>query len=354
MPVRPRLARVLAAAIAAPLLTVALAGAASAHGAPVGPVSRSFACGSVGSFTRTAACTAARAGDQGQWFRQWDNVRVADVNGKDRQKIPDGKLCSGGIAGFGGLDLARADWPSTSVRAGKPLTIRYRATIAHQGSFRMYVTRDGYSPKRALRWADLESTPFVSVKDPEFTDGAYRFGATLPSGKVGRHVLYTVWQNSSTSDTYYSCSDVVFTKAAGTAAGTRAAPARPTPAAVKVTSTTRTPSRKPHPRATTTAPTASSSPARASAPSARPTDVSLGAVKNLSNDVGDHSTVLLSALAAGLLVLAAGGGGMVIARRGRRNGARGTGDAGTGGQAAGGAADGGQGPARQGHGRRRR
>jgi chitin-binding protein len=48
------------------------------------------------------------------------------------------------------------------------------------------------------------------VTDPALTDGAYRIRATLPSDRTGRHVLYTVWQNSSTPDTYYSCSDVVF------------------------------------------------------------------------------------------------------------------------------------------------
>src|SRR3954447_11393940 len=110
MPLGHRLARLAAAGIVAPLLTVAAATAASAHGAPLNPVSRSAGCGSEGKFTQTAACRAARAGDEGRWFDQWDNVRVANVNGRDREVIPDGHLCSGGIAQFGGLDLARSDW----------------------------------------------------------------------------------------------------------------------------------------------------------------------------------------------------------------------------------------------------
>ena len=36
----------------------------------------------------------------------------------------------------------------------------------------------------------------------------------MPSGRTGRHVMYVVWQTSSTPDTYYSCSDLIL-KAAG-------------------------------------------------------------------------------------------------------------------------------------------
>jgi chitin-binding protein len=228
---RPRLGRLVAAGIVALLLSVAAAGMADAHGAPLDPVSRSVACGSEGNATHTAACQAARAGDQGQWYEQWDNVRVADVNGRDRQTIPDGRLCSGGIDNFGGLDLARADWPATQVRAGAKFTFRYRATIPHEGTFRMYVTKDGYDPTRPLRWSDLETKPFVTVTDPRFDGGAYAFTAVLPRGRVGRQLLYTIWQNSSTPDTYYSCSDVVFAAPAVSGGATRKPTSEPSVAA---------------------------------------------------------------------------------------------------------------------------
>jgi len=314
--VRPRLAHLFAAGVAAPLLTVAVAGAAAAHGAPVDPVSRAAACGSDGRFTQTAACRAARAGDEGAWFEQWDNVRVANVNGRDRETIPDGHLCSGGIDNFGGLDLARSDWPSTSVRAGKAITVSYRATIPHEGSFRMYVTKDSYNPKRALRWADLESKPFLTAKDPSFSSGAYTFKGTLPSGKVGRHILYTVWQNSSTSDTYYSCSDVVFSKPASARVTVK-----PTTAATKAAKSAKSAKAKTavgsgkssKPSATTEAdPT--------SAPSA--TAVTLGAAENLSTEVAGNSLLLPTLAGAGLLVLAGTGGAVVVARRGRGRGGR--------------------------------
>ncbi|CAM5746173.1 GlcNAc-binding protein A [Streptomyces afghaniensis] len=126
------------------------------------------------------------------------------------QVVPDGKLCSGGLPGYKGLDLARADWPATRMTPGETLTMRYVSTIPHTGTFRMYLTKPGYDPSGPLSWSDLPEKPFAEVTDPALTDGAYRLEAALPSDRTGRHVLYTVWQNSSTPDTYYSCSDVVF------------------------------------------------------------------------------------------------------------------------------------------------
>ncbi len=201
----------LAAALVTPLLLpLWAAGPAGAHGAPTDPVSRVVACSPEGGDRAgSAACRAAVAAN-GAPFTAWDNLRLANVNGRDRQVVPDGKLCSGGLPAYRGLDLARADWPSTRVTPGAALTMRYVSTIPHTGTFRMYLTKPGYDPAGPLSWSDLPGKPFAEVTDPALTDGAYRLEATLPSDRTGRHVLYTVWQNSSTPDTYYSCSDVVF------------------------------------------------------------------------------------------------------------------------------------------------
>ena len=159
-------------------------------------------------------------------------MRTASTAGRDRATIPDGKLCSGGLAQYAGLDLARTDWPTTRVTPGAKFTFRYRTTIPHEGTFRMYVTKPGYAAGRPLRWADLESKPFLSITDPRRSGGAYVLPRRLPTGLVGRHVVYTIWQNSSTPDTYYSCSDVVFAPSAKTAApGKTAAPAAKSPEA---------------------------------------------------------------------------------------------------------------------------
>jgi chitin-binding protein len=205
-----------------PLLFVALvAEPAGAHGALTSPVSRVAACGPEGAaqYRDSAACAAARAASGGGQL-DWDNLRLPNVNGRDRQMVPDGKLCSAGLDRFKGLDLPRTDWPTTTLAAGAAFTFAYRTTIPHEGTFRLYVTKPGYSPTKPLRWADLESTAFLTVKDPPVRGGAYTMSGRLPSGRQGRHLIYTIWQNSSTPDTYYSCSDVTFGAAAGAAAGT--------------------------------------------------------------------------------------------------------------------------------------
>jgi chitin-binding protein len=206
---------------------------ASAHGTLENPVSRAAACGNERPKTaRSAACKAAVKVSGASMRGAWDNLRVANVAGKDRQVIPNGKLCSGGLPAFSGLDLARADWPATKLRTGAAFTFRYRGTIPHKGTFRMYVTKDSYDPTKPLRWADLEQRPFLKATDPKMADGSYVMKGRLPSGKSGRQLIYTIWQNSDTPDTYYSCSDVVFGTGGGgaVAAGTELAAAETGPA----------------------------------------------------------------------------------------------------------------------------
>ncbi|MFG2309762.1 lytic polysaccharide monooxygenase [Streptomyces sp. NPDC048566] len=216
-------------ALTAPLLLLSSACPASAHGAPTSPVSRVFACSPEGgAANRSAACRAAVAAN-GAPFTAWDNLRVAGVNGRDREVIPDGRLCSGGLPAYKGLDLARADFPSTRMTPGASFTLAYSSTIAHTGTFRLYLTKPGYDPNRPLRWSDLPARPFATATDPALVDGAYRIRAKLPADRTGRQMLFTVWQNTSTPDTYYSCSDVVLsggpaastpTRSAGAPAGT--------------------------------------------------------------------------------------------------------------------------------------
>jgi chitin-binding protein len=199
---------------------------ARAHGAPADPISRTLACGPAGgAAAKSAACRAALAASGGPGaFETWDYLRVPGVNGRDREVIPDGRLCSGGLDTFRGLDLPRTDWPSTTLTAGARYTFRYVTTIEHPGSFRMFVTRDGYRPTRALRWADLEARPFLTADNPPVDGDAYVMKGKLPAGRTGRHIIYTIWQNEG-PDTYYSCSDVVFKAADGGAGATPSASA---------------------------------------------------------------------------------------------------------------------------------
>lgn len=298
----------LAATVAAPfLVTVCAAGPAWAHGAPTDPVSRVYACSPDGDQGGTAACRAAVAAN-GTSFAAWDNLRISNVNGRDRQTVPDGELCSGGLSAYKGLDLARTDWPSTRLTPGATMTMKYASTIPHTGTFKLFLTKPGYDPSQPLTWSDLASQPFAEVKDPALTSGAYRLRATLPSDRTGRHVLYTIWQNSSTPDTYYSCSDVVF-PAARKAEGTAGKSSTPSPSP-SVTSGAKA--------SRSASPSASPSAApRTTAPSPTPSKASPDTTPVASTPTADSgpSAPLVAGGAAAVLVLT---GGAALALRLRR------------------------------------
>ncbi|MET9409953.1 lytic polysaccharide monooxygenase [Streptomyces sp. NPDC002935] len=204
----------------APLALSALAAApASAHGSMGDPVSRVAQCYAEGPENpRSDACKAAVAAGGTQALYDWNGIRIGDANGRHEALIPDGKLCSAGNAEFKGLDLARSDWPATSVGSGS-YTFKYRVTAPHKGTFKVYITKAGYDPSQPLAWDDLDLThPVATVTDPAASGGFYTFSGTLPE-RSGKQLLYAVWQRSDSPEAFYSCSDVAFGGSGGTAAG---------------------------------------------------------------------------------------------------------------------------------------
>lgn len=268
--------RHLAALSAAAVVAVLVPGLpAFAHGAPISPVSRQAACGAGGGLdTGSTACKAALAANGGA-FPTFDDLRVPNVNGNDRKFVPDGKLCSGGLESFKGLDVARDDFPATTVTGGRTLAVQYRATLPHQGTFRVYITKQGYSPLKKLTWEDLGSDPIASVTNPPLTDGSYRFDVKLPTGRTGRQMLYIVWQTSSTADTYYSCSDLAFKPVAASTSRSAAATTKTaTKAAAAKVKASATPSA--HAPATTRAASPAAPAPVALTPASDDTQVTLG------------------------------------------------------------------------------
>ncbi|MFD9433159.1 lytic polysaccharide monooxygenase [Streptomyces sp. NPDC060002] len=303
-----RTAALAAAAVSPLLLGLWAAGPAQAHGAPTNPVSRVFACSPEGGAdARTAACRAA-VDANGTSFAAWDNLRVANVNGRDRQTIPDGELCSGGLPAYKGLDLARADWPSTRLTPGGTLRMTYASTIAHTGTFKLYLTKPGYDPSKPLTWSDLPASPFAEVKDPALTNDAYHLTAKLPADRTGRQMLYTIWQNSSTPDTYYSCSDVVFPEAVSQSkpesSPTTKAPASATP----VASASTTPSSPSAAPSVSTASDAAPDRAAAAGPESTP-------VASTTGTGSGPSAPMMAGGAAAVLVLTGGAALVVRLRR---------------------------------------
>ncbi|MFD3329161.1 lytic polysaccharide monooxygenase [Streptomyces sp. NPDC058701] len=218
MPVRRTATRIAAVGLA-PLAVAAYAVApAAAHGSMTDPVSRVAACYAEGPESpRSAACKAAVAASGAQAFYDWNAVNIANAAGQSKSLIPDGQLCSAGNSKYKGLDLARADWPSSPMTAGAH-TFRYKGTAPHKGSFELYVTKDGYDPAKPLKWSDLEAAPFLKSTDPGMQNGDYVFSGTVPK-KTGRHLIYSIWQRSDSPEAFYTCSDVVFGKDNGGTTG---------------------------------------------------------------------------------------------------------------------------------------
>ncbi len=242
---RPRWAAVITV-LAALSMALLAAGPAEAHGALMVAGSRTFLCYQDG-ITSTGqivpqnpACQAAVSRSGITPLYNWFAVgnRSGATSGGTVGFIPDGKLCSGdsNYYDFSGFDLASADWPRTHLTSGATIQYRYNKWAAHPGSFRLYVSKDGWNPNRPLTWADMETTPFFSVTDPPSVgnpgsiNSYYYWNAPLPSNKTGRHIIYSVWARSDSSETFYGCSDVVFDGGNGEVTGIGAG-APPPPAA---------------------------------------------------------------------------------------------------------------------------
>ncbi|WP_320781359.1 lytic polysaccharide monooxygenase [Streptomyces sp. CRN 30] len=226
MPARRKAATVAAVGLAPLALTALAAAPASAHGSMGDPVSRVSQCFAEGPENpQSDACRAAVTAGGTQALYDWNGVRIGDVAGRHQERIPDGQLCSAGDQAFKGLDLARADWPATSVSSGS-YTFKYRVTAPHKGDFKVYLTKDGYDPAKALAWGDLDlANPVATATDPAAVDGFYTFSGTLPQ-RSGKHVLYAVWQRSDSPEAFYSCSDVTYGGSGGSGStGGAAAPA---------------------------------------------------------------------------------------------------------------------------------
>jgi predicted carbohydrate-binding protein with CBM5 and CBM33 domain len=205
--------------------TLAATSPAAAHGAMMVPGSRTYLCwrdgiqGNGAANPQNPACAAAVAQSGPSSLYNWFAVLRSNGAGRTTGFIPDGQLCSGGTGGpydFTGFNLARNDWPVTHLTSGRSIRFDYNNWAKHPGTFYLYVTKDSWSPTRPLAWSDLESTPFSQVTNPESiggpgtNDGRYSWTANLPSGKSGRHIIYSVWSRSDSQETFYGCSDVVF------------------------------------------------------------------------------------------------------------------------------------------------
>ncbi|MER8187508.1 lytic polysaccharide monooxygenase [Kitasatospora sp. NPDC094015] len=204
---------------AAVLLTAAAtAGTANAHGSLYGPVSRVASCYAEGPESpKSQVCKDLVAMSGTQPLYDWNEVNIANANGQSQQIIPDGKLCSANRDKYKALDLARTDWPATTVAAGA-FNFNFRVTAPHQGVMTLYVTRTGFDATKPLKWSDLDlANPVATYATGRSApSGYYTFSGNLPS-RTGRQLLYLVWQRTDSPEAFYGCSDLQYGQSAALA-----------------------------------------------------------------------------------------------------------------------------------------
>lgn len=214
------------AALGSSFLTVPLL----AHGSMHTPASRIYKCRFEDDpeDPQDPACAAAIAfAGSPQPIFDWDGVAQANAAGQHQQVVPDGELCSAGDGFYGGLDLLRDDWRTTTIvpRADGTFEFVYHASVPHATTdWIFYVTREGWDPLAPLTWEDFDLVddpgnpndpvdPFCHLTSATLENlpgvgDVYRMTCPLPA-RLGPHVIYHVWQRADSPQAFYGCIDVV-------------------------------------------------------------------------------------------------------------------------------------------------
>ncbi|GAA3303528.1 lytic polysaccharide monooxygenase [Dactylosporangium vinaceum] len=193
---------------------------ASAHGSLTDPPSRNYGCwerwGSdfqnPNMATIDPMCWQAwQANPNTMW--NWNGLYREGVAGNHQAAIPDGQLCSGGRTQNG--YYASLDTVGAWTAATKPnkFTLTLTDQAQHGADYLLiYITKQGFDPAtQPLTWNSLELVQRTARYAP-----APQYQAQVDAGtRTGRHVVYTIWQASHLDQSYYLCSDVIFTGQGG-------------------------------------------------------------------------------------------------------------------------------------------
>ena len=225
---RTALAAGIVAAVAVLIATFLPATDASAHGTAITPMSRHYSCWKRwGSdfqnptmATRDPMCWQAWQADPNAMWN-WNGLYREGVAGNHQAALPDNQLCSGGRTSSGrynSLDNPGA-WTTTTI--SNNFTFKNHDAARHGSDYyRIYVTRQGYNATTdALDWGDLELVANTrrympgegtTETEPQLNGVTVSFPVSAP-GRSGRHIVFMIWQASHLDQSFYSCSDVIFT-----------------------------------------------------------------------------------------------------------------------------------------------
>lgn len=183
-----------------------------AHGSLETPISRLYNCYKENPENpKSAACRAAVAAGGTQALYDWNGLNQGAANDQHQRIIPDGKICSAGRSLFKGMDLARTDWPTTTImpNSNGRFDFIWYATAPHATKyFKFYITKPEYNFSLPLKWSDLEALPFCTITNVTLTNGRYKMNCPFPTGG-GKRTIFLIWQRSDSAEAFYACSDVV-------------------------------------------------------------------------------------------------------------------------------------------------
>lgn len=198
------------------------------HGTSELPPSRQYYChiqkdyGNGSGGIKNAACKKAyeEAGSE-NWQRErlfnfWSaysqNLENSQNPSKPKDLVPDGKLCSAGIADFDSINIISDAWHTTDleVKEGR-IKLSYIASQMHSPStFRVFLT-----DQNNLKWDSLKESPEVKVEEVpdknKLDPGHYNLDVKLPDdySSDAKSILYIMWKRDERPhETFFSCSDV--------------------------------------------------------------------------------------------------------------------------------------------------
>lgn len=176
---------------------------AQAHGTTLTPASRNYVCRYL---DRASEPCAFAWSSRPQALYDWMGYLIAKADGRHRELIPDGQLCSAGDPKYGAMDRTSSGWLATGLQPGRQ-TFKWVLNAPHATKYyRFYITREGYDPAQPVRWDDLELIHDSGARTAKKLES---FSVDVPA-RTGRHVVYSVWQRSDSPEAFYACSDVVF------------------------------------------------------------------------------------------------------------------------------------------------
>ncbi|GLW56374.1 lytic polysaccharide monooxygenase [Kitasatospora phosalacinea] len=275
----PTIVAALATAVATICALLLGLSSAQAHGVAIVPGSRTYLCyqdGLTGNGALTPtnpACQAAVAQSGTTPLYNWFAVLDSNAGGRGQGYVPDGTLCSAGNKSpydFSAYNAPRDDWPKTHLTSGATIEVDYSNWAAHPGEFRVYLTKQGWSPTTPLAWADLSLVSTVANPPQVGSSGAdgghYYWNLALPAGRSGAALMFIQWVRSDSQENFFSCSDLVFDGGHGEVTGIHQPTSSSSPSPSTGTSPSASPSTSPSTSASAS-PSASASVSPGTSPS---------------------------------------------------------------------------------------